>query len=284
LAFDLFNRLLNASPRSVAGWVGRRLGFSSPQHTSATLPTWERITAGPLAGREVLIDRRSNGAWEDMIAGRFDVEIYSFLANVLPARDVVMWDVGAHIGFHTLGFALIVGPSGHVVGFEPNSSNRERLEQNLKRNSDLAAHITILPCALSDRDGDASLVISRDIESGASSMSFLDGTTPSVDPGIAREWNKIVVPVRTADALVREGTAAAPHIIKIDVEGAELLVLRGAEQTMRTNRPMLIVEAHSAHLAVETQRWLHEQGYEIQVLADLAPSRVLLSARRADST
>jgi FkbM family methyltransferase len=245
----------------------------------ATQPAWERVLAGPLAGREIFIDRQGNGAWDDMLAGRFDTSIYDVVAQALPARGGIVWDVGAHIGFHTMGFSALVGDSGRVVGFEPNSSNRQRLERNLERNVDLAARIKILPCALSDRDGNSSLVISRDIESGASSMSFLDGTTPSVDPGVARQWNKVVVPVRSADALVREGTAAAPDIIKIDVEGAELLVLQGAAEIVRTKRPTVIVEAHSANLAVETQRWLHEQDYEVQVLADLAPSRVLLSAR-----
>jgi FkbM family methyltransferase len=278
VASDLFNRLLNASPRSVGGWVRRSLGFASPQLAGVSLPTWERITAGPLAGREVLIDRRSNGAWEDMIAGRFDPEIYSFLATVLPARDVVIWDVGAHFGFHTLGFASIVGPSGRVVGFEPNPSNRERLGRNLERNGDLASRVAVLPCALSDRNGQSPLFLSRNIESGASSMSFLDGTTPSVDPATVGAWDKVVVAVRTADAVLRDHTAAAPHVIKIDVEGAELLVLRGAEEIMRTTRPTVIVESHSAKLTFEVQCWLHAQGYEVQALADLAPSRLLLSA------
>ena len=248
MASDLFNRLLNASPRSVGRWVRRSAGLSSPQVASASSPTWERIAAGPLAGREVLIDRRSNGAWEDMIAGRFDAEIYSFLANILAPRDVVIWDVGAHFGFHTLGFASIVGPSGYVVAFEPNPSNRERLGRNLERNVNLASRVAVLPCALSDRNGDSSLVLSRDIESGASSMSFLDGTMPSVDPATAGAWDKVVVPVRTADAVVRDHAAAAPQVIKIDVEGAELLVLRGAEEIVRTIRPDVIVEAHSAKL------------------------------------
>jgi FkbM family methyltransferase len=279
LASDLFNRLSNASPRSVGGWVRRSLGFSSSRITSAPSPRWERIETGSLAGREVLIDRRSNGAWEDMIAGRFDAEIYSFLTNVLPARDLVIWDVGAHFGFHTLGFASLVGPGGHVVGFEPNPSNRERLGRNLERNVDLASRVAVLPCALSDCNGDSALVLSRDIESGASSMSFLDGTMASVDPATVGAWDKVVVPVRTADAVLRDHAAAAPHVIKIDVEGAELLVLRGAEEILRTLRPTVIVEAHSAKLTFEVQRWLHAQGYEVQALADLAPSRLLLSAR-----
>ncbi len=279
MASDLFDRLLNASPRSVGGWVRRSLGFSPPRITIYSLPTWERIVAGPLAGRQVLVDRHANGAWEDMIAGRFDAEIYSFLATALPPHDVVIWDVGAHFGFHTLGFASIVGPGGRVVAFEPNPSNRERLERNLEKNVDLAARIVVLPCALADRNGDSPLVLSRDIESGASSMSFLDGTSSSVEIGATGTWDKVAVPVRTIDAVVRDDAAAAPHVIKIDVEGAELLVLHGADEVMRTLRPTLIVETHSAKLTFEIQRWLDARGYEVQALADLAPSRVLLSAR-----
>ena len=109
-------------------------------------------------------------------------------------------------------------------------------------------------------------------------MSFLDGTTPSVDPATTGTWDKVVVPVRTADSLVRDDAAAAPQVIKIDVEGAELLVLHGAVEITRTVRPTVIVEAHSAKLAFEVNRWLQTQGYEVHVLADLAPSRVLFAA------
>jgi len=273
---NLFNRLLNASPRSVGRWIRRSIGVPPTRLASPPPPAWVRIAAGPLAGREVLIGRQGSGAWEDMIAGRFDAEIYPLLANEIGG---VVWDVGAHIGFHTLGFAAIVGPTGHVVAFEPNPSNRERLRQNLDRNADLAARVEILPCALSDRDGDSSFVFSGDIESGASSMSFLDGTTPAIDFDTAAAWNTVVVPVRTTDALIREAAVPAPQLIKIDVEGAELLVLRGAVEMVRRSRPAVIVEAHSARLAFEVTQWLHTQGYDVRVLADLAPSRVLLTAQ-----
>ncbi len=109
-------------------------------------------------------------------------------------------------------------------------------------------------------------------------MSFLDGTTPAVDPATAGAWDRVVVPVRTADSVVRDDAARTPHVIKIDVEGAELLVLRGAVEIVRTFRPTMIVEVHSAKLAFEVNRWLQAQGYEVRVLADLAPSRVLFAA------
>jgi len=240
-------------------------------------PAWERVSAGPLAGREILIDRRGNGAWDDMLSGRFDAEIYGVIAQSRPARGGIVWDVGAHIGFHTLGFSAIAGSSGRVVAFEPNPSNRDRLQQNLQKNPDLAARVEILSCALSDHNGQSLFGLSRDIDSGASSMSFLDSTTASTDPGTSA-WDRIVVTVRTADALIQEGMPH-PTVMKVDVEGAELLVLRGATETIRMARPTVIVEAHSARLAFEVHEWFRNQEYQVRLLADLAPSRILLSAQ-----
>ena len=212
-----------------------------------------------------------------MLTGRFDPEIYAAIAQALPPREGIVWDVGAHIGFHTLGFSTLVGPAGHVVGFEPNPSNRKRLQQNLERNPDLASRIEILPCALSDRDGDSVFAISHDIDSGASSMSFLEKATAWIDAETSAHWNRVIVPMRTADALIREGRRS-PNVIKIDVEGAELLVLRGATDTMRVSRPTVIVEVHSAKLAFEVHDWFAAHDYDVRLLAELAPSRVLLCA------
>ena len=275
MASSLLNRVLNASPRSFGRWIMSSVGV---RPATRSLPVWERIGAGPLAGREVLLDRHGSGAWEDMIHGRFDAELYAALARVVPPSGAVLWDVGAHMGFHTLGFAALVGPTGRVVGFEPNPTNRERLRQNLEKNADLAARIEILSCALSDRTGEAPFVLSHDVDTGASSMSFLDGTTPAVEFAVSRAWNTIVVPLRTVDALVRDGVAPPPDALKIDVEGAELLVLRGADDTLRTAQPTVIVEVHSARLVYEVQQWLWSRGYAVRLLADEAPSRVLLSA------
>ena len=270
---------MNASPRSLGRWIGRSIGFPPTRLASTPPPAWERIAAGPLAGREILIGRRGSGAWEDMIAGGFDAEIYPLLANEMPADGSVVWDVGAHIGFHTLGFAAIVGPTGHVVAFSPtrriaSGSGKTSTETPTSRR---VSRFCRARCPIGTATPRLfSAVISSRV---ASSMSFLEGTTPAIDSDTAAAWNTVVVPVRTTDALIREAAVPAPHLIKIDVEGAELLVLRGAVEIVRSSRPTVIVEAHSARLAFEVTQWLHTEGYDVRVLADLAPSRVLLTAQ-----
>src|SRR4029450_666424 len=108
-----------------------------------------------------------------MLPGRFDAEIYDAIAQALPAGHGVVWDVGAHIGFHTLGFSAIVGPRGRVVAFEPNPSNRDRLQQNLERNPDLAARIEVFSCGLSDHDGESPFNPTPAVDSGRRSQSVL---------------------------------------------------------------------------------------------------------------
>jgi len=146
----------------MTGAIAGRLGLSGRHRSPA--PRWERVVAGPLAGRELLLAREANGVWTDMIDGRFDAELYSALA-VLTLRTPVIWDVGGHIGYHALGFAAHQS-AARVVSFEPNPANRARLRANLDRNADLAARIDVLPMALADRSGELTLVASDDVDGG----------------------------------------------------------------------------------------------------------------------
>src|SRR4029079_6702476 len=164
-------RLWHASPRSMTGPIASRLGLTERHRPPA--PRWERVVAGPLAGRELLLAREANGVWNNMIDGRFDAELYSAL-SALTLRPPVIWDVGGHIGYHALGFAAHQR-AARVVSFEPNSANLARLRANLDRNSDLAARIDVVPMALADRSGELTLVASDDVDGGGSSCSFLAG-------------------------------------------------------------------------------------------------------------
>src|SRR4029079_13816230 len=92
--------------------VGRQLSFRSPRTAAPMEPASERVSAGPLAGRELLSDRSGTGARDDMLSGRFEAEIYGVIAQSLPARGGIVWDVGAHIGFHTLRFSALGGAPG----------------------------------------------------------------------------------------------------------------------------------------------------------------------------
>src|SRR6266542_6001302 len=237
-------RLWHASPRSVTGAMAGRLGLTGRHRPPR--PRWERVMAGPLAGRELRLARDANGVWNDMIDGHFDAELYDAI-GALTLRTPVIWDVGGHIGYHALGFAAHQS-AARVVSFEPNPANLARLRANLDRNADLAARIDVLPMALADRSGELTLVASDDVDGGGSSCSFLSGSDTPFSGTAYDTFARTTVAVRTIDELAYDGSRPAPSLIKVDVEGAEVMVLRGAARTIDQIAPAWLIEVHTIGL------------------------------------
>jgi FkbM family methyltransferase len=262
----------------MTGAIAGRLGLTERHRAPA--PRWERVMAGPLAGRELLLAREANGVWNDMIDGRFDAELYGAFA-ALTLRTPVIWDVGGHIGYHALGFAAQQS-AARVVSFEPNPANLARLRANLDRNADLAARIDVLPMALADRSGDLTLIASDDVDGGGSSCSFLSGSETPFSDTAYDTFGRTTVAVRTIDELAYDGSRPAPSLIKVDVEGAELMVLRGASQTIDQVAPAWLIEVHTIGLMFQIDALFRSTGYRLQLLAEHTPSRCLVLAEGPD--
>jgi len=153
------------------------------------------------------------------------------VAKAVAGQGTHIIEIGANTGTETLGLADIVGSTGRVTAFEPDSANIEALQANLSRNR--IFHVRVLPDAVSDRIGKVSFL--RSPVAGNSGMGHIDADA-ALD-GVGVEVNTV-----TLDSLEPELGAAA--LITIDVEGAELAVLRGAEHFLRRHRPVLYVEAN----------------------------------------
>ena len=140
----------------------------------------------------------------------------------------VFWDVGAHHGFVVLLAARRVGRSGMVHAFEPDARNRWFLEQHLRWNG--LSNVVIHDVAIADYDGESSFG-----GSGSSKTYSLGGGSSTVR-------------VRTARTLIDGGTAGRPGFVKIDVEGAEADVLRGALPALQpTTRFLVAMHSRAAH-------------------------------------
>ena len=237
--------------------------------------------SGPLAGRELWVARDANGVWNDMLDGRFDAELYDAF-NAVTLRTPVIWDVGGHIGYHALGFAA-GRPAATVLSFEPNPANLARLRTNLQRNADLAARIEVLPMALADRSGELTLVSSDDVDGGGSSCSFLSGSDTPFSHTTYDTFARTTVAVRTIDELAYGGARPAPSLIKVDVEGAELMVLRGASRTIAQIAPAWLIEIHTIGLMFQIDALFHAAGYRLRLVAEHTPSRCLVLAERPGS-
>lgn len=267
---NLLSRIWNASPGSIARGIRRRW------EDRKLKPGWHAIKGGVLAGAELCVPP-SGPVWKEMIAGHYDEFVYKALPTKPHGKRV--WDIGAHVGYHSLAFAAL---EADVLAFEPNAANLERLAINLKRNPKLATHIRYMALAISEKDGEMAFNQSDDIR-GASTGGHLRGALPPLSEADYKKahFRETVVPTARMDTLVEVHGEPAPDIIKIDVEGAEELVLRGGVNLLTRRRPVLVIEVHHICLMFSIQKMLLELGYEIRLLDQehASPSRCFIIAQ-----
>jgi FkbM family methyltransferase len=192
---------------------------------------------------------------------------FSDLPTQLAIRSLVrpgetFVDIGANIGLMTLLGAHCVGPQGRVRSFEPNPRVFERLSGHVDSNG--LRQVSLVNCGLGDADGELTL---RVITEHTGMATFAE-PTQAERATVSAEYR---VPVRRADDLladlIRE-TEGTPALMKVDVEGFECRVLRGAAGVLRTLRPAVILEIVPEYLAragdskEELFRILHDAGYE----------------------
>lgn len=188
----------------------------------------------------------------------------------LPAGGVVM-DVGAFLGLYALVGARWAGPTGHVVAFEPMPGTRVVLERHVAWNG-LQDRVTVRGSACGDATGTIALHATRD--EADSSV----GALPR--PGALA----VMVPRTTLDAeAVLLGRPVA--VVKIDVEGQELAVLRGGAAMIARDKPVLLVSVHVEPLReqglapADVYAWLDAAGYAHRVIAEDHEVHVLATPR-----
>jgi FkbM family methyltransferase len=269
LVKSLANRLWHASPAKLI----HALKYYADRRGQK--PGWFTVASGPAKGAQLFLPHAQDGAWQEMVAGTFDAFLYAAVTEHRSLAGAVCWDVGAHIGYHSLGFA---SQGAQVLAFEPNRENAERLRLHLEKNASLGSRIRVLSVALSDRDGEMSFVQDRSIEMGSSGSHLADGLPPLDRDSYAR-FERVSVSAVRADTLVARGERA-PDLMKIDVEGAELMVLEGARKLLAEKRPILLMEVHHICLMLHIQKLLLEAGYQSRILdaANALPSRCFIIA------
>lgn len=232
---------------------------------AAKAPRWSAVTGGPLRGAELLL-RPGAALWqEEMREGRFEAFLHDAVADE-ELRDRTVWDVGAHVGYHTLAFAARVGPAGRVIAFEPNPHNAARLRQNLARNRELSERVRLETRALSDEDGADRLFHTAVVDDGTSSGAALETALTPDNEAAYRALDSIAVETSRADSLVRAGRVPAPALLKVDVEGGEVRVLRGCAGLLATARPLLLIEVHNAAARSAIDDMLAAHGYALTLL------------------
>lgn len=201
--------------------------------------------------------RRNRSLW---LRAPLESEVFPFamLRRLVRPGDVV-YDCGANLGLYARHLIAALG-AGRVVAFEPSPENRTLLAANLALGG-IADRVTVMPMALADEDGTAEFQVD-DMQSASGTLSKVTGGGPCVgrkNLGLGPLTEKVLC--RRLDTLVAEAELPLPDVLKIDVEGAEGLLLRGATGLLRERGPRLLVELHGAGMARDVVTLLDGLGY-----------------------
>jgi FkbM family methyltransferase len=222
--------------------VFRRVDFRGKGRLRERLPVPQegRPVAGFPGGVRLRLDLRES-LQRDFYFGLCDLyELQLVVERLRKGGDFV--DVGAHIGLYAVRAARELGDRGRVLAFEPNPSARAQLEENVALNG--RSNVIVVAAAAAAASGRATLHV----------PATADPSFSSLEGGRFAEGAPVEIETETIDTAVAARTLR-PSVIKIDVEGGELDVLRGAERTIDEFRPAVLVEV-SERTAPEVERML----------------------------
>jgi FkbM family methyltransferase len=214
------------------------------------------------------------------VSGSFEPNEFCFLGSVLrPGAQFV--DIGANEGFYTLFAARRVGPQGRVYAFEPSPRERARLDANIEANK--LRNVTVFGEGLAEQEGRAVLHLAEAEHSGQNTLGAFG--YPGVD--LAAD---VQVDLTTLDQLRDSGRVARVDVVKMDVEGAEMRVLRGALRTLQHDRPIMMFELFDAALrgqgssADEVVDFLRGHGFDLYQFDTQSGEPVVLRTTATHST
>lgn len=215
-----------ASARSATQWALRRVpgwsehGVSVALGDSGVLRIAPELLVGSLDFSHWGIGRNAGfRAWIDACRGKR-----------------VVCDIGAHIGLYTIPGSRVLAPGGRCYAFEPAAANADVLDRHLRYNA--AANVEVVRAIVGARE--------------ATAVSFFEQPTVVGMNSLAVRTHRERYLATTRPQVALDGffaaRAAAPEVIKIDVEGAELRVLCGARRLLARDHPTLILSVHPREL------------------------------------
>jgi len=189
-------------------------------------------------GVRLFLDLSDHVIGLNILRGRYEREEAALARRALRPGDVAI-DVGAHIGFFTMLMASAVGPEGRVYAFEPLDANADLVERSIAENG-FGGRVRLQRAAAGGAEGTATLTFPLETLNSGGAYLLRGGTAP-----LAGNLTKDVPLV----AIDRLDIRRPVRLIKMDVEGAEPQVVRGAERVLREDRPIILSEVHPIQLA-----------------------------------
>lgn len=233
-ARDIAAVLMRAGARTERGYakglfrVASRLPEPMPRLWRVPPAWWSaepRVAARRL-GLALELDLRDNLQRTLYFTGTYEPGLRRALAAELGAGDVFV-DFGAHVGVHALAAARRIGASGRVIAFEPAPDSAAALRAAAARNG---LRVEVVASALGEAGGTVALRGDPRYDAGDAGVRSQFGTGQVV----------VRAPVTTFDAWAARAGLEHLDVVKIDIEGAEILALRGMRGTLKRLRPRLV--------------------------------------------
>lgn len=213
------------------------------------------ILQGQLRGKKWVVGAGEHGYW----LGSYELrKRQAFESAITPG--MVVYDIGANVGFYSLLAAHLVGIKGAVYAFEPLHRNVEFIQRHTELNR--FGNIEIYEAAVAEQHGEALF------DPGA-----------SIAMGHLSDKGTIRVRQVSLDELLAEGELLPPDVIKIDVEGAESAVVKGAQTLLQHFHPVIFLDTHGREAHDATLRLLQAFGYQFESLdsRDMAETKELIA-------
>lgn len=212
---------------------------------------------------DMVIDLDDRGISRTLLLfGRREEEHVVILRQVLK-RGMTVFDVGANIGYYVLIERGLIGTSGHIVAIEPSPSNVTLLRRNIALNR--CENVSVLELAVSEAEGRQLFHLSH--------LSNLNTFHPGGSAAAHLNNRVIEVGIDTVPSIARK-TGRKPDLIRMDVEGHEIEVMRGLLPAIEAGEmaPMILFETHLSrythdHDMEEPLRRLFRAGYRVRYAA-----------------
>ena len=208
-----------------------------------------QVAAGELQGASMILDLQTE---KDYWLGTYEPELQR-AARAFVQPGMVIYDVGANIGYISLLLAHLTGERGCVFAFEALPNNVARLQKNIMINH-LENRITVIPKAVADASGPVPF-----LTHSSSAMGKVVGSAGRDERYTAQIRAKGI----TLDNFVYQQNQSKPALVKMDIEGGEALAIKGMEKLLKEFHPILFIELHGEQAAQSVWNLLQYANYSI---------------------
>jgi FkbM family methyltransferase len=227
--------------------IRKQLNNAAPSGITKTT-----IAGGISKGLSFYLEMQSE---KDYWLGNYELNLQNVLGS-LVSPGMVVYDIGANVGYVSVMFGRITGAEGSVFCFEALPENQNRLNDNLELNKELTNFVSV-PIAVADKSGKVSFMVHN-----SDDMGKIKGSSGREET----YQDAIEIDAISIDDFVFDQKNTPPNLIKLDIEGGEIFAIPGMMRVIHKYQPTLIVELHGPKCAEVAWEFLASEQYTIHQL------------------